>query len=104
MSDFELTDELLDDLRESVRGVLGRAAARRDEAPSVWEPEPIDDEVWKQASELGWLGLLAREEHGGSEAGLVATLIVAEEIAAHLAVVPYLSSAVLAVSALELAG
>jgi len=96
--------ELLDDLRASVRGVLGRATGAGSEPDGVWTPAPVDERLWEQAGALGWTGLLASERWGGTDAGLAATLAVVEELGAGLASTPYVGSAVLAVSAIEIAG
>jgi alkylation response protein AidB-like acyl-CoA dehydrogenase len=99
-----LSAEILDDLRGSVRGVLERTASAGSVDDGVWSPAPLDERLWVHAGELGWTGLLANERWGGADAGLTATLAVVEELGAGLATIPYIGSAVLAVSAVERAG
>lgn len=60
-----------------------------------------DRELWRRlATELGLVGLLVPEQHGGSGAGHVERCIVLEELGRALAPVPFLASAVLAVDTL----
>ncbi|HYD09580.1 MAG TPA: acyl-CoA dehydrogenase family protein, partial [Acidimicrobiales bacterium] len=63
------------------------------------ETEPLPD-LWKDAAELGWLGLHVPEEHGGSGYGLEELVVVVEELAKAVAPGPFvptvIASAVLA--------
>jgi alkylation response protein AidB-like acyl-CoA dehydrogenase len=52
-------------------------------------------------AEMGWTGVLAPEEYGGSDLGCVAAGVIAEEMGRTLTATPYLSSAVLGVTALS---
>jgi len=56
--------------------------------------------VWKDFAELGFLGLIVPEEHGGLGGGAVETLLLAGAIGEGLVIEPYLSSAVLATQAI----
>jgi alkylation response protein AidB-like acyl-CoA dehydrogenase len=67
----------------------------------VWEAETPDPATVAQAAELGWTGLLVDERHGGAGAGMLEAVVVAEEVGAHLSPLPFLSSAVLAATALS---
>jgi alkylation response protein AidB-like acyl-CoA dehydrogenase len=58
-------------------------------------------EVWKEMAEMGWAGVLVPEEHGGVGFGYVGAGLIAEEIGRNLSSTPLLSSAVLAVTALQ---
>ncbi|GAA2313029.1 acyl-CoA dehydrogenase family protein [Streptomyces violaceusniger] len=96
-------DDIREEFRASVRGVL------RDTAPvhgprAVWSAESVDADAFRQAADLGWLGLLVTERWGGAGAGMQEVVVVAEELGAHLAVVPFLSSAVLTCTALAIGG
>jgi alkylation response protein AidB-like acyl-CoA dehydrogenase len=63
-----------------------------------------DPTCWsRMAEELGIVGLIVSERHGGAGFGMVELAIVAEEMGRVLLCAPYLGSAVLATSALELA-
>lgn len=80
-----MRDEL-QEYRESVRSFLASASP---------------DGLWKRlAGELGAVGLLIPEEHGGAGADLAVALQTLGEIAESTAVLPYLTGAVLAPSAL----
>ena len=58
--------------------------------------EEYQRRVWKQMAELGWLGVLVPEQHGGLGLGLAEAAIIAEGLARGLAPEPYTASAVLA--------
>jgi alkylation response protein AidB-like acyl-CoA dehydrogenase len=96
-------DELLDEFRTSVRGVLRQAAAARGPQP-VWAPESTDAFALAQAADLGWTGLLVDERWGGAGAGMLELAVVAEELGAHLTVIPFLSTAVLGSTAVSVGG
>lgn len=86
-------DELRE-YRESIRSFLNSAPAA--ELPAV-----VDNDLWKRlAIELGAAGLLVPEEHGGAGASLAVAMQVLGELAASTVSLPYLSTAVLAPSAL----
>jgi alkylation response protein AidB-like acyl-CoA dehydrogenase len=93
-------DEFREEFRRSVREVLKQASAARKPQPA-WAPEGADELAAKQAAALGWTGLLVEERWGGTGAGLGEAIIVAEELAARLTSMPFLSSAVLATTALS---
>lgn len=59
-----------------------------------------DRAAWKRMAELGWLGILVPEEHGGLGLGLAEMAIVARGLARTLAPEPLTASAVLAATAL----
>jgi alkylation response protein AidB-like acyl-CoA dehydrogenase len=97
---FGLTAEQ-SDLRRTVRQLLARRAnleAARSGGVS------LDMGLWRTMCELGLTGLGVAEELGGSGGSFVEVAIVAEELGRTLAAVPFLSSAVLAVSTLSAAG
>jgi alkylation response protein AidB-like acyl-CoA dehydrogenase len=64
------------------------------------DPAEYDRAIWKTMAELGWLGVLVPEEHGGLGLGLAEAAIVARGLARELVPEPLTASAVLAVSAL----
>ena len=59
-----------------------------------------DRAAWKQMAELGWLGILVPEDHGGLGLGLTEVAIVARGLARGLAPEPLTATAVLAATAL----
>ena len=59
-----------------------------------------DQTLWQAMGEAGLTGILVPEAHGGMDFGLVGAGLVAREASRRLAMTPYVSSAVLAVTAL----
>lgn len=83
-------------LEREVDGALVRRLA--DDADGVTE------QLWNRLVELGWVGMLVPERHGGSDAGLLQTCIVLEQMGRVPMPGPYLSSAVLATLAARALG
>jgi alkylation response protein AidB-like acyl-CoA dehydrogenase len=52
-------------------------------------PEPFDRELWKGLAEMGFLGVVIPEEHGGLGAGYLELCVVAEELGRVVAPVPW---------------
>ncbi|MGO4713054.1 acyl-CoA dehydrogenase family protein [Bradyrhizobium sp. 2TAF24] len=93
-------------LRDSARGLIGENAPvshlrqLRDSRDAVG----FSRDLWRTFAEMGFSGLLVPEEFGGSGLGCVEAGIIMEEIGRTLAPSPFLSTAVLAASALKRAG
>ena len=93
-------------LRDSARGLIS------DKAPvshlrhlrDSKDPIGYSKELWQSFAEMGFAGLLVAEEHGGSALGFVEAGVVMEEIGRTLMPSPFLSTAVLAASALSRGG
>src|SRR5438477_12484713 len=89
-------------LRDSARGLIS------DKAPvshlrglrDAKDATGFSRELWKSFAEMGFSGLLVPEDFGGSGLGLVEASVVMEEIGRTLMPSPFLSTAVLAASAL----
>ncbi|NUS85475.1 MAG: acyl-CoA/acyl-ACP dehydrogenase [Streptomyces sp.] len=96
-----LYSEAEDDLRAAVRSLL---ADRCPPAAVLAEAEsrrPYDPALWRSlAVEMGTAGLLVPDKLGGQGATAREAAVVLEELGRSVAPVPYLTSAVLAVSAL----
>lgn len=60
-----------------------------------------DPALWKEMAEMGWTGVLVPESAGGSDMGFAAANVIAGEMGKTLAVSPFLSSAVIAATALR---
>jgi alkylation response protein AidB-like acyl-CoA dehydrogenase len=60
--------------------------------------------LWKGAAEMGWLGAAVPEEQGGAGFGYLELSLIAYEIGAALAPIPFASSVYLATEALLLGG
>ena len=99
-------DEEQEMLRDAARGFL------RDHAPVAQlrklrdddNDEGFDRETWKAMGEMGWTGVLVPEEHGGVAMGYQAAGVIAEEMGRTLTASPWLSTAVMGVTALTQAG
>lgn len=81
------------DLRATIRDHCGRTWAEPAVRAVAEEGEPVADAWRALGAELGVLGLAVPEKWGGGGAGVVETAVVAEELGAALAPVPYLSAA-----------
>ena len=60
-----------------------------------------DPVLWKEMAEMGWAGVLVPEDAGGSDMGYAAANVIAEEMGKTLAVSPFISTAVIAATALR---
>src|SRR6202012_486758 len=93
-------------LRDSARGLIS------DKAPvshlrglrDSKDVTGFSRDLWKTFAEMGFSGLLVPEEFGGSALGCVEAGVVMEEIGRTLMPSPFLSTAVLAASALSRGG
>ena len=100
---FEFSDEH-GELRRTVRNFLEKDSDEKRVRDLMESEQGYDETSWsRMAEELGIVGLIASERHGGAGFGMIELAIVAEEMGRVLLCAPYLSSAVLATSALELA-
>jgi alkylation response protein AidB-like acyl-CoA dehydrogenase len=94
-----------EDLRRSVRRFLENEVPLSRVRSLMDTPGAHDPALWRRmAEELGLQGLIVPEEHGGSGAGFVELAVVAEEMGRAVLPGPFLSTAVLAVSAILDAG
>ncbi len=90
-------DSEQNDLREAVRGLLGRSYSDSEQRRTVVQTEPgFDEKTWARLAEMGLLGLPFAEADGGMGAGPVEVAIVAEEIGRVLAPEPFIETVVLA--------
>jgi acyl-CoA dehydrogenase len=78
------------------RAPVSQLRKLRDDA----DPVGFDRKLWKEMAEMGWAGVLVPEEYGGVGFGFVGAGLIATEIGRNLSSTPFLSSAVLAVTAL----
>jgi alkylation response protein AidB-like acyl-CoA dehydrogenase len=99
-ADFVFTDEH-HELRKTVRSFLERRSDEKAVRAAMTTDRGYDPEVWKQlAEELGLVGLIVPEEHGGAGFGPVELLVAMEEMGRALLCAPFLGSSVFAASAL----
>ena len=99
--DFSEEQEVL---REMVRGLCNEYSPLEVVRECEDDPTGYPAELWKQLGELGLLGVLIPEEHGGSEQTLLEAAIVYEEFGRALAPSPHFVSAVMSAGALMAAG
>jgi alkylation response protein AidB-like acyl-CoA dehydrogenase len=83
-------------LRETVDRVLAERYDFRSRGGYAQEPHGFSRSIWKQFADLGLLGLPFPEQHGGSGAGAVETMLVMEAFGRALVLEPYLATVVLA--------
>src|SRR6202045_734356 len=93
-------------LRDSARGLIGDKApvSHLRQMRDTRDAAGFSRDLWKTFAEMGFSGLLVPEEFGGSGLGCVEAGVVVEEIGRNLVPSPFLSSAVLAASALARGG
>ena len=93
-------------LMESARGAVAAnapiAAFRKLRADA--SADGFSRAFWGQCAQMGWTGVLVPEEFGGIEFGIVGAGLLAREMARTLAPSPFLSTAVIAASALRSGG
>ncbi|QCK85786.1 acyl-CoA dehydrogenase [Phreatobacter aquaticus] len=64
----------------------------------------FDRDLWRQMAEMGWTGILVPEEAGGLGFGFVGAGIICEEMGRTLTASPFLSTAMMAATAVSRAG
>jgi alkylation response protein AidB-like acyl-CoA dehydrogenase len=90
-------------LRAEVRKFLDQNCPLDEVRKLVETPEGFSKRLWGRMAELGWVGLLLPEEHGGAGLGWVDLLVVLEETGRSLFPSPLIST-VLAGTAIALGG
>ena len=93
-------------LRDSARGLISDKApvSHLRQLRDAKDATGFSRDLWKAFAEMGFSGLLVPENFGGSGLGCVEAGVVMEEIGRTLMPSPFLSSAVLAASALSRGG
>jgi alkylation response protein AidB-like acyl-CoA dehydrogenase len=93
-------------LRDSARGLIGDKApvSHLRQLRDSRDATGFSRELWRAFAEMGFSGLLVPEDFGGSGLGCVEAGVVMEEIGRTLMPSPFLSTAVLAASALSRGG
>ncbi|GAA2878835.1 acyl-CoA dehydrogenase family protein [Streptosporangium fragile] len=96
-----LYTEVEEELRASVRDLLADRCGPGAVLRRVESATPYDMDLWKTlAHQVGAAGLLVPEEHGGAGASAREVAVVLEELGRAVAPLPFLTSSVLATSAL----
>src|SRR5437660_10772748 len=93
-------------LRDSARGLISDKApvSHLRQLRDNKDPTGFSRDLWKTFAEMGFSGLLVPETFGGSGLGCVEAGVLMEEIGRTLMPSPFLSTAVLAASALTRGG
>src|SRR4051795_775681 len=93
-------------LRDSARGLIGDKApvSHLRQLRDSKDATGFSRELWRSFAEMGFSGLLVPDDFGGSGLGCVEAGVVMEEIGRTLMPSPFLSTAVLAASALTRGG
>ena len=93
-------------LRDSARGLIGDKApvSHLRQLRDSKDATGFSRDLWRSFAEMGFSGLLVSDEFGGSGLGCVEAGVVMEEIGRTLMPSPFLSTAVLAASALSRGG
>lgn len=95
-----LYTDVEDQLRASVRDLLGDRAQPAAVLARCESDQPYDLGLWRSLCDLGATALHVPEELGGQGASVRETAVVMEELGRFVAPVPFLGSAVLATTAL----
>jgi alkylation response protein AidB-like acyl-CoA dehydrogenase len=101
--DFGLDEDqtrLAASVREVIEGRYPTAYVRE----MLGDPRGFSKAFWSDASELGWLGLLVGQRFGGAGLGPLELVALQQELGRGVIPGPFLSSAVLATTALERIG
>ncbi|MEM9898494.1 MAG: acyl-CoA dehydrogenase family protein [Pseudomonadota bacterium] len=90
-------------LRDAAKGFLTEKApvSALRELRDDSDPTGYDPKLWKEMAEMGWAGIVVEEQYGGSEFGFVGAGLVAEEMGRNLTASPFLSTSILAATALQ---
>jgi acyl-CoA dehydrogenase len=93
-------------LRDSARGLVADRApvAHLRKLRDTRDASGFSRDLWKEFASMGFAGILVPEDNGGSGLGHVEAGIVMEEIGRNLTPSPFLSTALLGVTALKRAG
>jgi alkylation response protein AidB-like acyl-CoA dehydrogenase len=101
--DLDFSEEQLM-LRDMVRGLVSEYAPIEVVREMEDDANGCPAELWKQLGELGLLGILVPEEHGGAGQTLLEAMLLYEELGRGLAPSPHFVSAVLAARTIQRAG
>jgi alkylation response protein AidB-like acyl-CoA dehydrogenase len=101
--DLDFTEEH-EMLREMVRGVCAQYSPLEVVRELENDEKGYPDALWKQLVELGLVGILIPEAHGGQGQTLLEAAILYEELGRALAPTPHFQSAVLCAGAIAQAG
>jgi alkylation response protein AidB-like acyl-CoA dehydrogenase len=101
--DFGFSQEQ-DLARQTARSFLDKECASPFVRRMMEDPAGTTDEFWQKLAELGWLGLVWPENHGGLGLGFVDLTVILEEMGRVVAPGPFLSTVLLGGLAIREAG
>src|SRR5258706_16282703 len=101
--DFGFSEEQ-EMLRQSARDFLAKESPMTYVRRMMEDDRGFTDEQWRKMAELGWMGLILPEEHGGSGLDFVDMVVVLEEMGRGVLPGPFFSTAVLGGVALAQGG
>jgi alkylation response protein AidB-like acyl-CoA dehydrogenase len=102
MNTFSAEERLA--LRESVHLLLEKKSDERAVRTTMDTESGYDEELWRELAEMGVIGLLVDEIHGGAGVGPMELELIMEEVGAALLCSPFLASGVLAATLLHALG
>lgn len=91
-------------LADMARGFLDEAAPVSHFRGLRDAGETHDPALWSEMAKMGWAGVLVPEAQGGSDMGYAAANVLAQEMGKTLVVSPFLTTAVIAATALRQVG
>jgi len=97
-------DEVM--LRDTAEGFFAEKApvkalrSLRDEGDETG----FDRSLWQEMATMGFTGVVIEEDHGGVDMGFMAAGLIAEQMGRNLSASPFLSTAILAATALREGG
>ena len=101
--DFTLTEDRRM-IRDAARTFLAAEAGSSQRRTAIESDTGWDTALWRKLGEMGWLGALAPEAHGGQELGCMELALLLEEAGRALVAAPFLETAAMAVPAVVAAG
>ncbi|OFV88233.1 MAG: hypothetical protein A3J75_07375 [Acidobacteria bacterium RBG_16_68_9] len=101
--DFGFSEEQ-EMLRQSAREFLDRECPMAYVRRMMEDERGFSDEPWNQMANLGWMGLIIAEEHGGSGLGMVDMVVLLEEMGRMVMPGPFFASVILGGLAIDLGG
>ncbi len=99
MNSFSAEERLA--LRESVHLLLSKGSDERAVRATMDTPSGYDSKLWQELADMGVVGLIVDETHGGAGVGPMELELVMEEVGAALLCSPLLASGVLAAALLR---
>src|SRR4029450_7534934 len=92
--DFGFSEEQ-EMLRKSARDFLAKESPMPYVRKMMEDDRGFTDDLWKKMADLGWMGLILPEEHGGSGLDFVDLIVVLEEMGRVVLPGPFFSTVVL---------